>query len=164
VSCATCGHGPHEKACRVLVNQGTVHECRCLCQHYQSTTPNPGTEIHDSIVRDKPGHPVYAPCAIEHCKYAELKARVEELERERDVLQREVHKYAKAAVQDEAKVVELEREVAREVADYESSFNLYDKATRALSEAYKAAHPDFPQDAWPDTTKVNVWAAEQITK
>jgi hypothetical protein len=108
-----------------------------------------------------------------------LKARVQELERENADLHRQldapkdswhaVFGHLSKDPQEAGNLInegrfELEREVAREVADYESSFNLYDKATRALSEAYKAAHPDFPQDAWPDTTKVNVWAAEQITK
>jgi hypothetical protein len=34
-----------------------------------------------SAVVDQPGHPVYAPCAIEHCKY-------DELERENALLKR----------------------------------------------------------------------------
>lgn len=43
-ACATCGHGPHEKACRVLVNQGTKHECRCLCQRYEAESRMKGLE------------------------------------------------------------------------------------------------------------------------
>lgn len=51
-----------------------------------------------------------------------------------------------------------------ELADYKSSFDLYYRASQALMNAYKAAHPEFPQDAWPDTTKVNVWAAAVLQR
>jgi hypothetical protein len=49
-----------------------------------------------------------------------------------------------------------------EVKDYEASFDLYDEASMALMHAYMRAHPEVPENVWPDVTQVNVWAAEQI--
>lgn len=51
-----------------------------------------------------------------------------------------------------------------EIEDYRSSFALYDKASTALMQAYKAAHPDVPENVWPDATKVNVWAEAEIER
>ena len=51
-----------------------------------------------------------------------------------------------------------------EVESYEVSFRLYERASRALMAAYKRAHPDVPESVWPDTTKVNVWAADEIAR
>jgi hypothetical protein len=48
------------------------------------------------------------------------------------------------------------------IADYTHSFELYHTASMALMHAYKRAHPEVPEDVWPDATQVNVWAAEQI--
>lgn len=52
--------------------------------------------------------------------------------------------------------------LTRELRDFERSFELYSKASRALALAYKRAHPGVPDNVWPDATRVNVWAAERI--
>jgi hypothetical protein len=54
--------------------------------------------------------------------------------------------------------------VNAEIAEYASSFELYHKASMALMRAYKQAHPEVPNDVWPDTMKVNVWAAAEIER
>jgi hypothetical protein len=53
-------------------------------------------------------------------------------------------------------------EMAQDLADYETSFKAFDKASSALMHAYAKAHPDVARDVWTDATKVNVWAAAQI--
>jgi hypothetical protein len=55
-------------------------------------------------------------------------------------------------------------ELLAELEDYKRSFELYHKASMALMRAYKEVHPEIPEDVWPDTTVVNVWAADIITK
>jgi hypothetical protein len=43
-------------------------------------------EWDTSVVRDLLSHPVFAPCAIEHCKYADLQAEIAKLTKEKDAL------------------------------------------------------------------------------
>lgn len=50
----------------------------------------------------------------------------------------------------------------QEIEDYRRSFELYHKASMALMHAYKRAHPDVPEDVWPDAATVNEWAAAEI--
>jgi len=50
----------------------------------------------------------------------------------------------------------------KELADYQSSFALYYKASMALMDAYKATHPATPDLVWPDATAVNLWAAGEL--
>jgi Skp family chaperone for outer membrane proteins len=52
----------------------------------------------------------------------------------------------------------------QELVEYERSFALYHNASMALMHAYKAAHPEVPEDVWPDTTQVNEWAAAEIAE
>jgi hypothetical protein len=54
------------------------------------------------------------------------------------------------------------RKLREQVADYEHSFQLYHQASMALMHAYKRAHPEVPDNVWPDVGQVNQWAAEQI--
>jgi hypothetical protein len=59
---------------------------------------------------------------------------------------------------------EAARSYAAEVVEYEQSFERYHKASMALMDAYKRAHPDVPKDVWPDVGVVNAWAVDQIEK
>jgi hypothetical protein len=66
-----------------------------------------------------------------------------------------------------AEIARLNIEVARlraDLADYEHSFPIFERASRALMDAYKAAHPDVSLDTWPDMTTVNEWAAAEIER
>ena len=51
---------------------------------------------------------------------------------------------------------------AKQVDELEQSFELYRKASMVLMQAYKRAHPEVPENVWPDVTKVNMWAASLI--
>jgi hypothetical protein len=57
----------------------------------------------------------------------------------------------------------LLREAATELADYEGSFDLFHRATLALTAAWHEAHPD-QQDVLPDTSKMCAWAAERLAQ
>lgn len=54
--------------------------------------------------------------------------------------------------------------LVKELRDWESSFNLYDKAQRELNKAYAAAHPEEADIAMHDAGKVSRWAADLIAK
>ncbi len=58
----------------------------------------------------------------------------------------------------------LIRVLVGELADLESSFALYHEASMALMHAYKAAHPEVPENVWPDAGKVNYWAASELER
>ena len=57
-----------------------------------------------------------------------------------------------------------EESLKKKLEDYEHSFELYHKASMSLMNAYKRAHPEVPENVWPDATQVNVWAAKLIEK
>lgn len=48
--------------------------------------------------------------------------------------------------------------------DFDKSHELYHRASMSLMHAYKRAHPEVPENIWPDVTKVSIWAAELIEK
>lgn len=60
------------------------------------------------------------------------------------------------------KIFDTLRELKKNLADFESSFKLYDHASRALMQSYKKAHPNVPENAWPDASRVNAWAASLL--
>ena len=51
----------------------------------------------------------------------------------------------------------------KRLADYESSFDLYYKASMSLMNAYMKTHAEW-KGGWPDTVRVNQWAADLIEK
>lgn len=56
------------------------------------------------------------------------------------------------------------KDAQRELADYERSFSLYHKASMALLDAYKKAHPEVPDGVWTDASKVSAWAAQELER
>jgi hypothetical protein len=69
-----------------------------------------------------------------------------------------------ALISDNLALQQHVEEIARELRDFESSFDLYDTASRALRTAWSAAHPAADPNVWPGAAKVNAWAAEEIAR
>jgi hypothetical protein len=65
---------------------------------------------------------------------------------------------------DEGDATKLLESFVAEIEDYRQSFELYYKASTTLMEAYKRAHPEVPENLWPDASRVNLWAAAEIER
>lgn len=75
----------------------------------------------------------------------------------RDILQ------ATPDVRDNALLAEVRR-LKKDLADYESSFNLYDRAQRELNALYAAAHPSESDIHFHDAGKISRWAADRLRR
>jgi hypothetical protein len=148
-------HEADEQAAEIQLLTGEILELRRQLAATERERDDAIAQLPTDIPFDSQGRLLlnaYGRLCLEAGR-ADAQAEISRLQAERD-----------EAVRGWAESMQRNLKLRAEDEAHQRSFELYRTASLALMHAYKAAHPEVGEDTWPDTTVVNVWAADEIAR